>query len=89
MCVEVEAGAVVADGVSADGRWRVFKLLGDVFDHGLAVHAQEGAAHLEAHGSHYDILLKGVCASRRSRDKSYQFRVNWVRPHHLTTDPHQ
>lgn len=44
--VEVEAGAVVAHRVSADG-WRgVFELLGDVFDHCLAVHAQEGATHL-------------------------------------------
>lgn len=30
--VEVEAGAVVADGVSADGGWGVFELLRDVFD---------------------------------------------------------
>lgn len=46
VCVEVEAGAVVADRVPADGWGRVFELLRDVFDHGLAVHAKEGAAHL-------------------------------------------
>lgn len=44
--VEVEAGAVVAHGVPADGRRRVFELLRDIFDHCLAVHAQEGTAHL-------------------------------------------
>ena len=44
--VEVEARAVVADGVPADGGRRVFELLGDVFDQPLAVHAQEGSAHL-------------------------------------------
>lgn len=49
VCVEVEAGAVVADGVPADGRWGVFELLGDVFDQCLAVHAQEGATHLESY----------------------------------------
>lgn len=47
VCVEVEAGAVVADGVSADGWWGVFELLGDVFDHCLAVHAEESTAHLK------------------------------------------
>lgn len=52
MCVEVEAGAVVADRVSADGWWGVFELLGDIFDHCLAVHAQERAAHLKPQGSH-------------------------------------
>lgn len=45
--VEVEAGAVVADGVPADGWWRVLELLRDVFDQRLAVHAQEGTAHLQ------------------------------------------
>lgn len=44
--VEVEAGAVVAHGVPADGWRAVFELLGDVFDHRLAVHALKGAAHL-------------------------------------------
>lgn len=42
----MEARAVVADGVPADGGRGVFELLRDVFDHPLAVHAQEGAAHL-------------------------------------------
>lgn len=45
--VQVEAGAVVADGVPADGRRGVFELLRDVFDQRLAVHAQEGTAHLQ------------------------------------------
>lgn len=47
VCVEVEAGAVVAGGVSADGWWGVFELLRDVFDHRLAVHALEGGTHLQ------------------------------------------
>lgn len=47
--VEVEAGAVVADWIPADS-WRgVFELLRDIFDHCLAVHAQEGTAHLKPH----------------------------------------
>lgn len=46
VCVKVEARAVVAGRVPADG-WRgVFELLRDIFDDCLAVHAQEGAAHL-------------------------------------------
>ena len=46
--VQEEAGAVVAHGVPADGRLRVLELLRDVFDHRLAVHALEGAAHLQS-----------------------------------------
>lgn len=52
VCVKMEAGAIVAHRVSADGWWGVLKLLGDIFDHCLAVHAQEGAADLKPHGSH-------------------------------------
>lgn len=48
VCVQVEASAVIADRVPADGRRRVFELLGDVFDHRLAVHALEGRTHLQA-----------------------------------------
>lgn len=47
VCVQVEAGAVVADGIPADGRRGVFELLRDVFDQRLAVHALEGPAHLQ------------------------------------------
>lgn len=54
VCVQVEAGAVVADRVSADGWWGVLELLWDVFDQGLAVHAQEGAARLRAPRSHFN-----------------------------------
>lgn len=45
--VEVEARAVAAGWVSADGGRRVLELLRDVFDHRLTVHAQEGAADLK------------------------------------------
>lgn len=103
MRVEVEARAVVANGVPADGGRGVFELLRDVFDHPLAVHAQEGAAHLrpqrraEQSSDKFDvyyIFCVGVaaidcfhaCADCRI---SYQFRVDRVRPHHLTADPHQ
>lgn len=48
VCVEVEAGAVVAHRVPADGGRRVLELLGDIFDQRLAVHALEGAAHLQS-----------------------------------------
>lgn len=47
VCVQVETGAVVADGIPADGRWGVFELLRDVFDQRLAVHALEGPTHLQ------------------------------------------
>ena len=42
VCVEVKAGAVVADGW-----WAVFELLRHIFDDPLAVHAQETPAHLQ------------------------------------------
>lgn len=47
VCVEVEAGAVVADRVSADGWWGVFELLWDVFDQRLTVHTLEGGTDLQ------------------------------------------
>lgn len=42
----MEAGAVVADGVSADGRRGVLELLRDIFDQRLAVHALKSPADL-------------------------------------------
>lgn len=113
MRVEVEAGAVVADGVSADGWWGVFELLRDIFDQCLAVHAQEGATHLQSDYKDNDItdtlnitiyapqLSFGFLSAEHfwmlphttnycsACVDSYQFRVYWVCPHHLTTDPHQ
>ena len=56
VCVQVEAGAVVADRVPTDGWWGVFELLRDIFDHSLAVHAQEGAAHLRLQRSRFNRL---------------------------------
>lgn len=95
----MEAGAVVADRVSADG-WRgVFKLLRDVFDHCLAVQAQEGATHLKTQGRQHEqafiLLLPSPLMSSHCElllcawGKSYQLRVNWMRPHHLPTNPNK
>lgn len=47
VCVEVEASAVAADGVPADGGRGVLELLGHVRTHPLAVQTQERPAHLK------------------------------------------
>lgn len=105
MCVQVEAGAVVADRIPADGRWGVFELLRDVFDQRLAVHALEGPTHLkkpnnvvltfilpantQSRDRKVTLLLKQIISHCCVRVASHQFRVHWVRSDHLTTDPHQ
>lgn len=48
----MEAGAVAADWVAADGRRGVLELLRDVFDQRLAVQALKGPADLRAQRPH-------------------------------------
>lgn len=94
--VEVEAAAVVAHRVSTDGGRRVFELLGDIFDDRLAVHAQEGATHLQKNQQKDNVIEEQPNCNHVALLllfgawwRSYQFRVDWVCPHHLPTDPHQ
>lgn len=64
----MEAGAVAADGVAADGGRGVLELLRDVFDQRLAVQALEGPADLRwqrQHGrfTNSSKLLRRTCKS--------------------------
>lgn len=86
----MEAGAVAADGVAADGGRGVLELLRDVFDQRLAVQTLEGPADLRRQRRHGRSTNTSKLLRRTSQVwKSYQFGVNGMRSHHLTADFHQ
>lgn len=90
VCVQVEAGAVVADRVPADGRRGVLELLRDVFDQRLAVHTLKGPADLRPQRRPLHPTAPSYCRAYASqRWKSYQFGVHRMCSHHLTADFHQ